>query len=188
MNMKYTPKLHGGIYVDSYGRGRHTYGEPTVMNYLAPAKLTIGAFCSIADGVEILLGGHHHTDWVSTYPFNLRAGWTHLNLKGYPATKGDVVIGSDVFIGRNAMILSGVTVGDGAVIGAGAVVTKDVRPYDIVVGNPACVVKQRFPGLSHRLLEIAWWNWDDNKIAKYAHLLCSDRMVEFINQVEVDGE
>jgi UDP-2-acetamido-3-amino-2,3-dideoxy-glucuronate N-acetyltransferase len=40
-------------------------------------------------------------------------------------------------IGANATILCGHTIGEYALIGAGAVVTKDVRPYALVVGNPA---------------------------------------------------
>lgn len=40
-------------------------------------------------------------------------------------------------IGANATIICGVTIGRYAFIGAGAVVTKDVAPYELVVGNPA---------------------------------------------------
>jgi UDP-2-acetamido-3-amino-2,3-dideoxy-glucuronate N-acetyltransferase len=40
-------------------------------------------------------------------------------------------------IGANATILCGITIGEFAFIGAGAVVTKDVKPYALVVGNPA---------------------------------------------------
>jgi len=40
-------------------------------------------------------------------------------------------------IGTNATILPGVTVGKGAIVGAGAVVTRDVKPFSIVVGIPA---------------------------------------------------
>ncbi|NOY38507.1 MAG: N-acetyltransferase [Chlorobi bacterium] len=40
-------------------------------------------------------------------------------------------------IGANATIICGVTIGEYAFIGAGAVVNKDVRPYSLVVGNPA---------------------------------------------------
>jgi UDP-2-acetamido-3-amino-2,3-dideoxy-glucuronate N-acetyltransferase len=40
-------------------------------------------------------------------------------------------------IGANATIICGVTIGEYAFVGAGAVVTKDVRPFALVVGNPA---------------------------------------------------
>jgi acetyltransferase-like isoleucine patch superfamily enzyme len=63
---------------------------------------------------------------------------------GHPTTKGDIVIGNDVWIGRGATVLSGVHVANGAVIGAKAVVTQDVRPFAIVVGNPAREVRRRF--------------------------------------------
>ncbi len=40
-------------------------------------------------------------------------------------------------IGANATIVCGTIIGRFAFIGAGAVVTKDVKPYALVVGNPA---------------------------------------------------
>ncbi len=40
-------------------------------------------------------------------------------------------------IGANATILCGIEIGSYALIGAGAVVTKDVKNYELVVGNPA---------------------------------------------------
>lgn len=40
-------------------------------------------------------------------------------------------------IGANATIVCGITLGEYSFIGAGAVVTKDVKPYSLVVGNPA---------------------------------------------------
>jgi UDP-2-acetamido-3-amino-2,3-dideoxy-glucuronate N-acetyltransferase len=40
-------------------------------------------------------------------------------------------------IGANATIICGIIIGRYAFIGAGAVVTKDVKPYALVVGNPA---------------------------------------------------
>jgi UDP-2-acetamido-3-amino-2,3-dideoxy-glucuronate N-acetyltransferase len=39
-------------------------------------------------------------------------------------------------IGANATIVCGHEIGEYALIGAGAVITKDVRPYALVVGNP----------------------------------------------------
>jgi UDP-2-acetamido-3-amino-2,3-dideoxy-glucuronate N-acetyltransferase len=40
-------------------------------------------------------------------------------------------------IGANATIVCGVTLGEYAFVGAGAVVTRDVKPYALVVGVPA---------------------------------------------------
>ena len=40
-------------------------------------------------------------------------------------------------IGANATIVCGNSIGEYALIGAGAVVTKDVKPYALVVGNPS---------------------------------------------------
>jgi UDP-2-acetamido-3-amino-2,3-dideoxy-glucuronate N-acetyltransferase len=42
-----------------------------------------------------------------------------------------------VTIGANATIICGVTLGERCLIGAGAVVTRDVRPHELVYGNPA---------------------------------------------------
>jgi galactoside O-acetyltransferase len=55
----------------------------------------------------------------------------------------DISIGDDVWIGANAVITAGVTIGDHAIVGAGAVVTQDVKPYDIVGGVPAKVIRSR---------------------------------------------
>ncbi|RFS17242.1 acyltransferase [Emticicia sp. C21] len=46
-------------------------------------------------------------------------------------------VGKGVTIGANATIVCGIELGAYAFIGAGAVVTKDVKPYALVVGNPA---------------------------------------------------
>lgn len=40
-------------------------------------------------------------------------------------------------VGANATIVCGITIGEFALIGAGAVVTKDVKPFALVIGNPA---------------------------------------------------
>ncbi len=40
-------------------------------------------------------------------------------------------------IGANATVVCGHTIGEYALIGAGAVITKDVKPFALVVGNPA---------------------------------------------------
>jgi UDP-2-acetamido-3-amino-2,3-dideoxy-glucuronate N-acetyltransferase len=46
-------------------------------------------------------------------------------------------VGKGASIGANATIVCGHDIGEYAFIGAGAVVTKTVKPYALVVGNPA---------------------------------------------------
>lgn len=43
-------------------------------------------------------------------------------------------------IGANVTIVCGVTIGEYALIGAGAVIVRDVPPYALMVGNPACQI------------------------------------------------
>lgn len=146
--------------------GRHTYGNPTM--HFGPGEcvdVAIGAYCSFAAGVEFVLGGEHRTDWISTYPFRVRFEMPGAYEDGHPAPVGDVTVGSDVWVGMNATILSGVTIGDGAVIGARAVVASDVRPYAVVVGNPAREVRRRFSDEQiEALARIAWWTWPDERV------------------------
>ena len=162
--------------------GKYTYGTPTIFWKNDDAKLIVGNFCSIADGVKIYLGGNHRTDWVTTYPF----GHTNqhifkFNGHGHPSTKGDVIIGNDVWIANNVTIMSGVTIGDGVVIANNSHVVKNVEPYSLVGGNPAKLIKYRFTKEQiENLLEIKWWDWDDDKINKYTPLLCNNNIDDFI--------
>ena len=124
-------------------------------------RLIIGKFCSIASGVQFIMGSaNHRISSVSTYPFNVFGGaWaerTPPHLSQLPF-KGDTVVGNDVWIGRESVILPGVTIGDGAIIAARSLVSKDVPPYTLVGGNPACVIRRRFDEeLIELLLTLRW--------------------------------
>jgi acetyltransferase-like isoleucine patch superfamily enzyme len=134
-------------------------------------KLKVGAYCSFAKEVKIFLGGNHNVDWISTYPF---CSMLHTKNTKHPSSKGDIIIGNDVWIGWGSTILSGVTIGDGAVVGAEAVVAKDIAPYSIVVGNPAREVKKRFDDETiEYLLELKWWDWEEDKVNGAAEILMS---------------
>jgi acetyltransferase-like isoleucine patch superfamily enzyme len=165
-----------------YEIGYGSYGDLRVVFENSRARLFIGRFCAIGDGVTVFLGeGEHRTNWLTTYdniifdPFDP------------PATKGDVRIGSDVWMCTDAAILSGVNIGNGAIIGAKAVVAKDVPPYAIVVGNPARVVSYRFDERTISILErIAWWDWPLEKIEEAWPLLSSDKVDAFIERYGPD--
>lgn len=166
--------------------GPGSYGSLEIRSWGEGAKLTIGAYCSFAEGVKVLLGGEHHSDWLTTYPFNVL--WDESqNNTGHPHSKGDVTIGHDVWIGTDALILSGVTIGTGAIVGACAVITKDVPPYAIVVGNPARIIRKRFDDETiAKLLQIAWWDWNRDKIIHTLPLLQSNQVKEFFTVVSAD--
>ncbi len=121
--------------------GKKTYGGLNVTDWSpADTKLRIGSYCSIAPGVQFLLGGEHQLRSISTYPFKVKA----FGASREAGSKGDIIVKDDVWIGTNAIVCSGVTIGQGAVVAAGAVVTKNVEPYAIVGGNPAHFIKWRF--------------------------------------------
>jgi acetyltransferase-like isoleucine patch superfamily enzyme len=164
--------------------GRGSYGDLTIQKWDKEWQLAIGAYCSFAQGVRILLGGEHRIDWVTTYPFNVfHAASRHI--QGHPHTKGFVTIGNDVWCGTDALILSGVTIGDGAVIGARTVVTRDVPPYAVVCGSPARVVKYRFsPEVIDRLLQVRWWNWDEAAIERAIPDLLQPDIAVFLERAE----
>jgi len=49
----------------------------------------------------------------------------------------ETIVGRGASIGANATIVCGNNIGKFAFIGAGAVVTREVKPYSLVMGNPA---------------------------------------------------
>ena len=185
-NIRKLPRIERGkarfeqAYPDrEYQYGYGSYGLPIVHDWSEGAGLKIGKFCSIAEDVNIFLGGNHRPDWVSTFPFPAFSV-QHGAIEEYAVSRGDVVIGNDVWLCTGAKILSGVTIGNGAVIGAYAVVSRDVEPYAVVAGNPAKTVRDRFSAEDRAQLEqIAWWNWENNAIEDAVPLLCSSELQKF---------
>lgn len=169
---------------DNVHIGEYTYGYPHI--YLGGNKyhVYIGKFCSIAEGVKMIIGGEHRTDWITTYPFGCEIDGFQRN-PAYSTAKGDIHIGNDVWIGMNATILSGITVGDGAVIGADSVISHDVGDYEIVAGNPAKHIRYRFTKDQIEALKmIRWWDWPIEKIKKFVPLLESSDINSFIRVAE----
>ncbi|TXM75066.1 CatB-related O-acetyltransferase [Methylobacterium sp. WL103] len=178
-------RIHLEKLVRAYGFsiGAYSYGRPKVRFAESGRRLTIGRYCSIADKVEILLGGDHRLDWASTYPFAAMRGlWPEADAPAdYHASRGDVSIGHDVWLGSGCMILSGVTVGHGAVVAARAVVARDVPPYAVVAGNPARVVRTRFDeAMVADLVACAWWDLPHATVARLVPLLQSGRIPELV--------
>jgi chloramphenicol O-acetyltransferase type B len=155
--------------------GAHTYGVCTVhVGRGERGRAHLGSYCSIAVGVELLLGGNHRTDWVSTYPFRVLWDLPGALSDGHPRPEPDIEIGSDVWIATKAMIMPGVKIGHGAVIGARALVTSDVRPYAVVGGVPAREIRRRFSDEQvDGLLALRWWEWPEERVRASVDLLSS---------------
>lgn len=175
--------------------GRHSYAPPSFVRMFEgdSVRVTIGSFCSLATGVEIMPGGNHRTDTVTTYPLRRRlnregmgeADPDSIEAAGQPWSKGDVTIGNDVWIGQGAKILGGLSISDGAIVAAWSVVTKSVPPYTIVAGAPARVVRQRFPPeIVESLLRIRWWEWEDSVIVERIDELTSNDLEAFAEKYD----
>lgn len=124
--------------------GKHTYGMLNIYSYYPQhEQLSIGNFVSIAPEVKFVLGGNHSTDTLTSFPLKSFYSGTHQPEDA--RSKGSIKVEDEVWIGIGSIILSGVTLSKGAIIAAGSVVTRDVPPYAVAGGNPAKIIKYRFP-------------------------------------------
>ena len=135
--------------------GAHTYIRSGELHNVK----SIGRFCSIANNVVLGLSKHQHPiNWIST---------SHQVCTDHNPISKPIVIGNDVWIGDGALIFDGVTISDGAIIGARSVVTKDVKPYEIVAGNPARSISFRFEDrICNNFLYSKWWEYQLNELKK----------------------
>ncbi|MEQ8819535.1 MAG: putative colanic acid biosynthesis acetyltransferase [Sumerlaeia bacterium] len=98
-------------------------GEGALIYNLGP--VTIGKSATISQRAHLCAGTHDYTD------------------PAMPLIKPPIVVEDQVWICADAFVGPNVTVGKGAVIGARAVVTRSVKPWKVVAGNPARPVKDR---------------------------------------------
>jgi virginiamycin A acetyltransferase len=166
--------LHEGVIVSrshmigpiTVGRNSTLYG-PNIQLFARGNPIEIGRYCSVAPGV-IIQEYFHDPERMTTYFINANI---FKNGEVETTSKGPVRIGNDVWIGAHAVVLSGVTVGNGAIVGAGSVVTRDVPAYGIVAGNPARLIRMRFPPEEVlRLQQLQWWDWDLETLRKNQRL------------------
>lgn len=105
-------------------------------NVVISPKVTIGRNVKIQNNVSVYTGVICEDDvflgpsMVFTNVINPRS---FINRKNEFRT---TLVRKGASIGANATVVCGVEIGAFAMIGAGTVVTKDVKPYALVVGNP----------------------------------------------------
>ncbi|MFN7717968.1 MAG: acyltransferase [Sphingomonadaceae bacterium] len=106
-------------------------------NVFVANEVIIGDYCkiqnnvSIYDNVILEDGVFCGPSVVFTNVYNPRAMIDRKN------EYRDTLVKTGVTLGANCTIVCGVTVGEFAFVGAGAVITKDVKPYALMVGVPA---------------------------------------------------
>ena len=131
--------------------------------------LSTGKYCSISWGEKFMLdnnGGHNYRNVFSFGDFD----WFFPEEFYQPQGMCKILIGNDVWIGRDCTLkctnpAKPLVIGDGAVIASDSVVVKSVPPYAIVGGNPAQIIKYRFPPhIIEAFLRIKWWDWSLDKI------------------------
>ena len=166
---------------------KSSVGSATVVEW-GRGNISVGNFCIFAENLvfEISIVGHHnYHNLMSHIPevFDMQPiPFDHIPKHSkFPSI---INIGNDVWIGRNCILKSvnpekPLVIGDGAVIASDSVVVKNVPPYAIVGGNPARLIKYRFPeDIIEKLLRIKWWNWDIDKI--YENFKYFNRVEEFV--------
>lgn len=118
--------------------GRHTFVGACVID--CALKVEIGDDALIAWGCVILDHNSHPISWtqrqndVSGWYYG-RRDWSHVAMQA-------VRIGNKSWVGTRSILLKGVEIGEGAIVAAGSVVTKSVKPWTIVGGNPARVIRE----------------------------------------------
>ena len=162
--------------------GRMSYYAPNVVKYKGDTgRVIIGNFASIAPDADFYVGGLHRVEWVSLYGLRAMLELPGAYEDGFTHGRGDIVVGSDTWVTNGCTVMSGVTIGDGAVVGTKAVVAKDVRPYAIVVGNPAREIGRRFSDEQvEALLRIRWWDWPTELVKERVDAISSPEIDPFI--------
>jgi acetyltransferase-like isoleucine patch superfamily enzyme len=116
-----------------------TWQHRAVLEIGSNFGMTGGAICAaerITVGDRVTVGANSTIIDTDFHPLDLQ-----LRLQCPQAARtAPVTIENDVFIGMNCIVLKGVRLGSGCIVGAGSVVTRDVPPFAVVAGNPACLV------------------------------------------------
>lgn len=148
--------------------GAYSYAWSTLSRFVS----SVGRYCSIAGDVSFGDDEHPISNlttsiilWDRQFVFEpyVRAQGKQTSAYKFDWSPHDkfIEIGNDVWIGGRAYIRRGVTLEDGCIVGSNAVVTRSVPPYAVVAGNPARVVKMRFPEpIVEILLKTKWWRFD----------------------------
>lgn len=127
-------------------RGTVLVGEYTVLNgtyIVANERITIGSHCLLAWGSVLtdtwIAAGSSPAARRAMLQAAARDPGRHLGAVEPPRP---VTLEDNVWLGFDSVVLPGVTLGRGAIVGCKTLVTRDVAPYEVVVGDPMRVVRR----------------------------------------------
>jgi acetyltransferase-like isoleucine patch superfamily enzyme len=136
------------------GDGTHVWNNANIGEIETGVNCVIGSNVYIGQGSR--LGKNVHIQHGAFLPNNTRVGndvfigpnvtmtddkYPQVNNPDYNAQPP--TLADNCSIGAGSVLLPGVCIGKSALVGAGSVVTKDVKPYAIVKGNPARVIRSK---------------------------------------------
>lgn len=153
-----------------FGKVSIGYKSTLGSNNYFHGNISIGKYCQLGSHVSI-----HST----SHPLNYLTTYVNRNLFDGELTNlkivGTTVIGHDVWIGHGAIILGNIKIGNGAIIGAGAVVNKDVKPFSVVAGVPAKIIRMRFhENIVKEIEDLCWWDLSESDLGALKNLFFKD--------------
>jgi len=142
--------------------GHHTHIRGQLHLFGHGGNITIGNYCYVGHdtciwsakritiGDRVLIAHNCNIFDNNTHPLDKderHKQFCEIISTGFPRVQSglfeeDIIIEDDAWISAYSIILKGIVIGEGAIVAAGSVVTKNVRPYTLVAGNPAKVIKK----------------------------------------------
>lgn len=123
------------------------FDDPVV---LVDPSATVARTAALSHGVYVnagavvaaksVIGCHSNINRSSSIGHDNRLG-VSVSIGPGAVLAGSVIVEDVAFIGAGATVLPEIVIGRHAIVGAGAVVTTNVRAGDVVVGNPARVIR-----------------------------------------------
>lgn len=181
-SLKKSKRLEGGEYYsvtarrimqDRYGIaiGAYSYGSCFEPGAFGPGTV-VGRYVSIGPWVRAYRA-NHPLDRLSTHAFFFNSALGFLAESNVPLTS--LVIEHDAWIGQSVIITPRCRrIGLGAVVGAGSIVIKDVPDFAVVAGNPARIIKWRFPSEMQACVRNSrWWELPASQCAAYLKFMSS---------------
>jgi len=148
---EFTKKLRGGFYSHLLQRSGVNLRISRGVQIKNPINIIIGDNCYLGDDIQLyawqekIIIRNNVLIAAGVKIITRKHGFSDIDLPmaDQDYSNAPVVIEDNVWIGFNVIVLPGVVIGEGSIIGAGAVVTKSVKPYSIMGGVPARLIRKR---------------------------------------------